>query len=364
MTLSKRQTNFSPSADIAREPNDAASILRVYGSAESAGQASGKRPLPDSLIVTHSAALQALVETAKRVARSSASIMLTGQSGTGKELFAKLIHQSSDRKLQPFVRVNCAALSGTLIESELFGHQRGSFTDAVQDRVGRFELAAGGTLLLDEISEIPLATQAKMLRVLEENEFERVGGNETIQVNARIVATSNRNLLHEVEKGTFRLDLYHRLNVIEIAIPALKDRAMDIPLLATHFVRKFRHESNVDVLGFTKSAMLRLTQHHWPGNVRELRNVVHRACILTTRPLIDVEFVEPLCNEPDGMAGGKLPECWLQTKLADIEKQIILAAMQKFGNKRIVSEKLGITTRTLTNKLKLYRGTSTEPVVA
>lgn len=363
-------------------PDGRQSKLRLYGDAGENGQKSGlksvsqsnarsnaqsntqsdsalpnqkREAVPESLIVTQSKSIQSLSETAKRVAPSSAAVLLTGESGTGKELFAKLIHHYSGRQENKFVRVNCAALAGTLIESELFGHQRGSFTDAIDDRIGRFELADGGTLLLDEISEVPLSTQAKLLRVLEENEFERVGSSETIRSNVRIVATSNRDLLHEIERGTFRADLYYRLNVIQIAIPSLKDRAVDIPLLATHFVNQFRHENSIEVNGFTKSAMLRLTQYDWPGNVRELRNVVHRACILTTNPLIDVECVEPLCDEPVSQSASALPERWLQTKLADIEKQIIIAALNKFGNKRIVSEKLGISTRTLTNKLNLYR---------
>ena len=295
---------------------------------------------------------------AERVAKSSASVLLTGASGTGKELFAQLIHQSSNRATAQMVTVNCAALSENLIESELFGHERGSFTDAVQTRVGRFEQAHGGTLLLDEISEIPLSTQAKLLRVLEANEFERVGSNTTIKTDVRIVATSNRNLPDEVANGNFRLDLFHRLNVIQIEVPSLKSRTEDIPLLAMHFVAMFRSENEINVRGFTKSAMQALAQYDWPGNVRELRNVVHRACILTTRPLIDVDCLVPLETVSRNKTDSTLPEQWLQTKLADIERQIILAAIDKYGNKRIVAEKLGVSPRTLTNKLRIYRETN------
>ena len=308
------------------------------------------------MIVTQSSQLRKLKKMAERVAKSSASVLLTGESGTGKELFARLIHRSSQRAEAPMVSVNCAALSESLIESELFGHEKGSFTDAVTSRVGRFELADGGTLLLDEISEIPLSTQAKLLRVLEASEFERVGSNKTQKVDVRIVATSNRDLHEAVRNGRFRLDLFHRLNVIQINVPALQDRTEDIPLLAMHFVSMFRDENEIHVRGFTKSAMQTLAKHRWPGNVRELRNVVHRACILTTRPLIDVDCLHLEEDSPDSNSSKtSLPEQWLQTKLADIERQIIIAAINKYGNKRIVAEKLGVSPRTLTNKLRIYR---------
>jgi DNA-binding NtrC family response regulator len=306
-------------------------------------------------LVTQSAKIRQLTKLATRIAKSSASVLLTGESGTGKELFAQLIHGSSHRSKKEFVRVNCAALPANLIESELFGHERGSFTDAVQTRIGRFELAHGGTLLLDEVSEIPVSTQAKLLRVLEEQEFERVGSNQTIQTDVRIVATSNRDLKEEVDKQNFRLDLYHRLNVIQIKIPSLRERSIDVPLLAMHFVNQFRKENEVRIQGFTSAAMQMLSQHDWPGNVRELRNLVHRACVLTTRAMIDVDCLESLNDAPAPVSSAPMPEQWLQTKLADIEKQIIVAAIHKYGNKRIVAEKLGVSTRTLSNKLRIYR---------
>lgn len=284
--------------------------------------------------------------------------MLTGESGTGKELFSRLIHDASHRHDKPFVSVNCASLPANLIESELFGHRKGAFTDALEDRVGRFELAQHGTLLLDEITEIPLVTQAKLLRVLETGEFQRVGCSETITSNVRIVATSNRNLKDEVAGGTFRLDLFHRLNVIQLELLSLKDRLVDIPLLANHFVRLFAFENEIPVQGFSSAAMQKLTSYDWPGNVRELKNTVHRACILTDQSLIDDHTLGELNEEPCSASQKSLPEQWLQTKLADIERQIILAAVQRFGNNRIVAEKLGISTRTLTNKLRLYRETA------
>ena len=305
-------------------------------------------------IVTQSPELRALMSMAVRVAKSSASIMLTGESGTGKELFSRLIHSSSRRADRPFVSVNCASLPGNLIESELFGHRKGAFTDAIEDRIGRFELAFGGTLLLDEVTEIPMVTQAKLLRVLEAGEFQRVGCSETRRSDVRIVATSNRELKEEIAKGNFRLDLYHRLNVVQLDLLPLRQRTVDIPLLASHFVKRFAFENDVIVEGFTTAAMQALVDYNWPGNVRELRNVVHRACILTNQPLIDVPTLGALDDE-DAAVANSLPEQWLQTKLADIEKQIILAAIKRFGNNRIVADKLGISTRTLTNKLKIYR---------
>ena len=312
------------------------------------------QPKPPTLI-SQSSKIRVLTKLSTRVANSSASVLLTGESGTGKELFAQLIHHASQRSKNPFVRVNCAALPESLIESELFGHEKGSFTDAAQARIGRFELAHGGTLLLDEVTEIPLSTQAKLLRVLEENEFERVGSNESIQADVRVIATSNRNLLREVDSGNFRLDLYHRLNVVQIEIPSLRERLIDVPLLAMHFVNRFQDENEIRIQGFTAAAMQELSQHDWPGNVRELRNLVHRACILTTRPLIDVDCLDALKTQSAQRETASMPEQWLQTKLADIEKQIIIAALQKYGNKRIVAEKLGVSTRTLTNKLRIYR---------
>jgi DNA-binding NtrC family response regulator len=312
------------------------------------------QPKPPTLI-SQSSKIRVLTKLSTRVANSSASVLLTGESGTGKELFAQLIHHASQRSKNPFVRVNCAALPESLIESELFGHEKGSFTDAAQARIGRFELAHGGTLLLDEVTEIPLSTQAKLLRVLEENEFERVGSNESIQADVRVIATSNRNLLREVDSGNFRLDLYHRLNVVQIEIPSLRERLIDVPLLAMHFVNRFQDENEIRIQGFTAAAMQELSQHDWPGNVRELRNLVHRACILTTRPLIDVDCLDALKTQSAQRETASMPEQWLQTKLADIEKQIIIAALQKYGNKRVVAEKLGVSTRTLTNKLRIYR---------
>lgn len=308
---------------------------------------------------------------ARKAGASSASILLTGESGTGKELFAQLIHDSSPRKDKPFVRVNCAALSRQLIESELFGHEKGSFTDAVAQRRGRFECASGGSILLDEVSETPIDFQAKLLRVLESGEFERVGGSETMNHDVRVIAASNRNLAGEIRRGGFRLDLYHRLNVIEIGIPPLRERRDDIELLATHFLHRFRTENQSPPRGFSPESMRLLTDYDWPGNVRELRNVIHRACILASGEVIDASalclpgeegFLDTTLDLRVSIPAGlsdedcpQIPNHWLRYPLSEIEKAVILAAIDRYGNHRVVAEKLGVCTRTLSNKIRRYR---------
>jgi DNA-binding NtrC family response regulator len=313
------------------------------------------------MIVTQSTKMKQLIDFAQRAGRSSAPILLTGESGTGKELFAKLIHESSPRTSRPLVTLNCAALSEALIESELFGHEKGAFTDAHSTRKGRFELADRGTLLLDEISEIPISVQAKLLRVLESKRFERVGNSESIEHDVRLIAASNRDLAREVDAGEFRLDLYHRINVIEIRIPPLRDRRSDIPLLAMHFVRMFAHENEIKIDGLEANAMKALCEYHWPGNVRELRNVIHRGCVLADDRLITPEQLAlPEQTPRDEPPSNQLPEHWLHTELADIERQIITAAIERFGNQRVAAEKLGVSPRTLTNKIRKYREDSVE----
>lgn len=310
------------------------------------------------MIVTQSSKIRKLISLAQRYGASSAPILLTGESGTGKELFAQLIHAASPRHATKMVQVNCAALSKNLIESELFGHEKGSFTDAISTRQGRFELAEGSTLLLDEISEIPISTQAKLLRVLESNEYERVGSSESRLHNVRIIASSNKDLSEEVQVQTFRLDLFHRINVLQLRIPPLRERIEDIPILSMHFVDRFKCENSVPIRGFTHRAMQAMADYHWPGNIRELRNVIHRACILSESPLIEQDYLEFAWNERGSQSCDYgLPERWLHTELADIERQVITAAIHKFGNQRIVAEKLGVSQRTLTNKIRQYRET-------
>src|SRR3954469_24740957 len=235
----------------------------------------------DAVLVGRSPAIMRLRQLVERVAPTDATVLITGESGTGKEMIAREFYRRSPRRGHPFIKMNCAAVSENLIESEFFGHERGAFTGATERREGRFELANNGTLLLDEVSEIPAPLQAKLLRVLQEREFERVGGSRTIKVNVRIIATSNRDLISHVEKGDFRQDLYYRLNVFPVHVPSLRERVEDIPVLADHFLRRFTRKHGVKVTGFSDSARAALLAYRWPGNVRELQNTVERAVILS-----------------------------------------------------------------------------------
>lgn len=323
------------------------------------------------MIITQSPTVEALIQFAKRAARSAAPVLLTGESGTGKELFAQLVHQSSPRATQPFIPVNCAAISENLFESELFGHEKGAFSGAIATREGRFEAAKGGTLFLDEVGEIPLSLQSKLLRVLESKTFERVGSSTSIEHDVRIVAATNRDLKQAVDDGDFRLDLLHRINVLTLDIPPLRQRVADIPVLALHFVDAFRSESEIAIEGFDSAAMKLLAKYDWPGNIRELRNVIHRACVLTDQPRISTDHLgielerkgdSPQQGPPSENA--RLPNQWLHMNLDEVERQIITAAIKAFGNRQVVAEKLGISPRTLTNKMRRYREIESESKAA
>ncbi len=310
-----------------------------------------------------------LLRTASRIARSKGTVLITGESGTGKERVAHYIHQNSPRAGGPFIRVNCAALSENLLESELFGHERGAFTGAHRMRPGRFELADGGTILLDELGEISPALQAKLLRVLEEEEFERVGGNTTLRVDVRVIATTNRDLPAEIAGGNFREDLYYRLHVLPIVMPALRERPEDIMPLAEHFLSVYARRNGVATPAFSDSACQHLLDWSWPGNVRELENVVQRAVILlqgeTVEPL-DLSFgpaarsqatsapgddtADPVDSEKD------LSDRLANLPVADIERIAILATLAcTGGNKTEAARRLGLTARTLSNKLKIWK---------
>ncbi len=292
-------------------------------------------------------------QLAERYARSSACVLITGESGTGKELFSRLIHDKSLRANQSFVAVNCAAIPEQLVESELFGHEKGAFTGAVNRRVGYFERASGGTLLLDEISEIPVEMQAKLLRVIEEQELQLVGGEQPKPIDVRIIATANRDLAEEVSLGRFRHDLYHRLNVVELHIPPLRERVADIPLLIMYFVNLYKSESPVGISKVSKQAVQLMCEYHWPGNVRELRNVIHRACILNADGEIAVESLPRKVIEPRSEEGNCAVFEGMQ--LADVERKLIIACLKKYkGSKKLAAAELGVTARTLSNKLKLY----------
>ena len=311
--------------------------------------AAANRPL-----MYQSQVMNQLIKLTTRYAASSASVMVVGESGTGKELFSRLLHSKSDRRSKKFVALNCAAIPEPLLESVLFGHERGAFTGATEKRIGYFEQAHEGTLLLDEVSEIPPTLQAKLLRVIEEQEIRPVGSERTRRLDVRIVATSNRDLSNEIAAGRFRADLFHRLNVLEIQIPPLRERVSDIPTLVVHFVERFRHESTTDVKRITKDAMKRLVEHHWPGNVRELRNVIQRACIVAPSDEITTESL-PKWKPPSIELERSSDELTGMT-LAEVERRMILASLKRFGgNKKSAAAELGVTSRTLSNKLKLYQ---------
>lgn len=295
-----------------------------------------------------------LLQTLDSASKSRATILIRGESGTGKELFARAIHYNSPRSEGPFIKLNCAALPEGLIESELFGHEKGSFTNAIKQSRGRFELADGGTLLLDEISEIPMGVQAKLLRVLQEMEFERVGSQETLKVNVRIVATSNRDLEQMIRKGDFREDLFYRLNVIPLSLPPLRERKSDIPMLAEHFLMRYNEQNDRSIKGFTSKAMRLLGGYHWPGNIRELENYIERAVVLTTGDSISEDDL------PSYLALGELAQhspasIEGEMTIAEMEKVAIINMLEKYGGNRTkAAEVLGISSRTLRNKLHEY----------
>ena len=304
-------------------------------------------------------------ELIEAVADSRATVLITGESGTGKSLVARAIHRRSRRREGPFVEVSCGALPEMLLETELFGHVRGAFTDAVGDRQGKFAAADGGTIFLDEISAASAALQVKLLRVLQERTFEPVGSNRTVSVDVRVIVASNRDLWGEVEAGRFRRDLYYRVNVVNIALPPLRERMGDIMLLAEHFLRRFARENGKAVVGFTDRAARALEAYHWPGNVRELENCIERAVVLSRTGRIDLEDLpEELSSlalagpawptSSSGPArGGRSPT--LAEALAEPEKQIIRAALRAHGGSRTATARaLGINRTTLYKKMKKY----------
>jgi DNA-binding NtrC family response regulator len=305
-------------------------------------------------LIGKSKAMKEIFELVETVADARSTIMITGESGTGKELVARALHYISKRSGGPFIKLNCAALPENLVEAELFGYEKGAFTDAKKTNRGRFELADGGTLLLDEISEMPLNLQSKLLRVIQEREFERVGSSTTIAVDVRLIATSNRNLKEYIRDGRFREDLFYRLNVIPIIISPLVDRKEDIPLLVDHFIDKYNRENSRLKLGIDAAALRLLMNYHWPGNVRELENLIERA-VVTSREetLTEDDFPADLALGP---IADDLPSLRVPMKLEEGSKYLILKTLEKFnGNKTKAADALGITTRTIRNKLAEYR---------
>ena len=308
-------------------------------------------------IIGRSNVMVRLLESVAQVAPSEASVLITGESGTGKELIAGAIHFNSSRKEGPFIKVNCAAITESLLESELFGHEKGAFTGAHRQKDGKFQQANGGSIFLDEVSEMPLSMQVKLLRVLQERELVRVGGEKTLAVDVRVVAATNKPLMKEIEEGRFREDLYYRLNVIALNVPALRDRKEDIPLLANRFLTLFTEKNRKPITGFSPQAMDCMLQYRWPGNVRELMNAVERSVVMSRHEYVDLEELPMEIKEglgrDDQIPDPSTPA--MDVPLAEMEKQTILRTLEAAGgNKSEAARRLGITRKTLHKKLKSY----------
>ena len=311
-----------------------------------------------SAVIWRDPAMEKLLRLAEQVAPADASILLTGESGTGKEVVARFVHRKSRRSRHNFITVNCAAIPENLLESELFGHEKGAFTGAVARRIGKFEEATGGTLLLDEISEMHPRLQAKLLRAIQEREIDRVGGTHPIKIDIRLIATSNRDLEAEVRKGGFREDLYFRLNVVNLCIPPLRERPLDVEPLAEHFAKKYAAANGVDYCGMSATLRDMLRRHAWRGNVRELENTMHRAILLSPGGEIGLDAVMLSTGKPgDAKGDGTLARGVLVGRtVADVERDLIIETLQHcLGNRTHAATILGISIRTLRNKLQQYR---------
>ncbi|WP_372807978.1 sigma-54-dependent transcriptional regulator, partial [Pontiella sp.] len=303
-------------------------------------------------IIGRSPVMQEVFDTIRQVAQSRATVLIQGESGTGKELVAKAIHQLSPRSKGPFVAVHCAALSQNILESELFGHEKGAFTGAMERRVGRFEKADGGSLFLDEISEIDASVQVKILRALEERQIERVGGDTPVDVDTRLIAATNRDLKAMVDDGDFREDLFYRLYVVVITLPPLRERQDDILLLLNHYLAVFNEENGKQIEGFTPAAYEMLSAYEWPGNIRELRNLVERMVVLARGKVFDTADIPPQVREK--AAGGEVKIDAALT-VDEMEKRMVIQALELTnGNRTKAAEKLGISRRTLHRKLNQY----------
>ena len=308
----------------------------------------GEKDSPKESFVAESAAMKDLFSLAEKVAASEASVLITGESGTGKEVLANFIQSRSARSQKPFVKVNCAALHDQLLESELFGHEKGAFTGAVAQRKGRFELADGGTIFLDEIGDMALETQAKILRTLQQGTFERLGGTQTIKSDCRVISATNKDLSQAISEGKFREDLFYRLSVVPMHIPPLRDRKEDIPPLADFFMRRHSEKNRKNMARIAPEALSALISYDWPGNVRELSNVIERAVILSLGDDITIESLPASLRKMEA-AEGEL------TVLEQAEKNLIISTLKKYGgNRGLAAEELGMSRRTLYNKLHRY----------
>ncbi len=306
-------------------------------------------------IITRNAEMERVINTAGRVAQSKSTVLILGESGTGKELIAKSIHYASGRKDKPFITVNVASLSENLIESELFGHEKGSFTGAINKRIGRFEEADGGTLFIDEVGDIPMAAQVKLLRTIQFGEFQRLGSGQTLQADVRIIAATHKNLEAMIEEGTFRQDLYYRLNVVPILLPPLRERKEDIPLLVGSFIKKHSSGTGKRIEGISKEALDQLVKYNFPGNIRELENIIERASVLCRGELITVEDLPETGREKNG--GGVFDpvnlDAGYEEKMKAFEKALIEEALKRSGgNKSAAARMIGITERHLRSRLE------------
>lgn len=319
-----------------------------------------KRTLDEtkSPVIGETTGLLSVMTQMRRVAETNATVLIHGESGTGKELIASAIHRHSNRAAAPFIAINCGAIPLTLMESELFGHERGAFTDAKEAKAGTFERADGGTLFLDEVGELPLEAQVKLLRVLEDRQITRIGGKKPIPVDVRIVAATNRNLEEEVKSGHFRLDLLYRLNIFVLLLPPLRERKEDVPLLANFFIRKHNRALNLDIQGISHEAMSILSSSDWPGNVRDLENAVQSAMILCTGSTILPEHLPARLkgyDQTDPLAAPKAEGGGIREMNAQMEKELILEALKKHGyNRTLTADALHISRKTLFNKMKRY----------
>jgi DNA-binding NtrC family response regulator len=343
-------------------PIDAPKVDPVKSTAPtSTGKSPSTKPAqaPTVSYVGESAPIKRLKDMIPRVAQNKAPVFIQGASGTGKEILARLIHESSDRAAGPYLTLNCANLPRDLVESHLFGHRKGAFTGAIEDMTGAFERADGGTLLLDEITEIDLPIQAKLLRVLQEQEIQKIGASEVRRVNVRVIATSNRNLSEAIAEGIFREDLYHRLAVFPLSVPPLKDRMSDVPVLAEHFVRKYCSLYGLPEKQLDPDLVTRLNAHTWPGNVRELENMIQRGVLLSAeRQTVEAEDVydDFFADADSSRRSADARSAGSHETIEDMERYMILEALAESNqNQQQAAEKLGVSARTIRNKLKKYR---------
>jgi two-component system response regulator FlrC len=349
-----RELTAEGAAHVLLKPFTFGELRVVLGRLARRPERTADEPIP---VLTQHPAMTAVLDLARRVARTDVTVLIEGETGSGKEVLSRLIHRESARAGRPFVAVNCSALPESLIEAELFGHERGAFTGAVGRRVGRFEAASGGTLLLDEVTEIPLGLQAKLLRALQERRIERVGSNEAVRVDVRVIAVTNRDVRAEVRDGRFRQDLYYRLNVLPLRVPPLRERVSDVPLLASHFLARYALAYDSPAQTLTPEALERLAGHSWPGNVRELENTIQRAAILCGGPRVGPEHI--VLEEPalDGPAASR-------RTAAEVERDLILSTLARLdGNRTHTARELGLSVRTIRNRLRDYRGQPGPPAV-